>query len=77
MIPKVDLIFDFWCFNATFSNISAISLVTSFSVGRSRITRREPSTMGKQLVNFITCGYELSATFFVIYKAGHEPMLYW
>ena len=26
--------------------------------------------MGKQLVNFITCGCELSAPFFVIYKAG-------
>jgi hypothetical protein len=26
--------------------------------------------MGKHLVNFITCGCELSAPFFVIYKAG-------
>jgi hypothetical protein len=32
-------------------------------------TRREPPTMGKQLVNFITCGCESSAPFFVIYKA--------
>jgi hypothetical protein len=31
--------------------------------------------MGKQLVNFITCGCELSAPFFVIYKAGREPLL--
>ena len=30
-------------------------MTTSFSVGRSRNTRREPPTMGKQLVNFITC----------------------
>jgi hypothetical protein len=30
-------------------------MVTSFSGGRSR---REPPTMGKQLVNFITCGCE-------------------
>jgi hypothetical protein len=35
-------------------------------------TRREPPTMGKQLVNFITCGCESSASFFVIYKAGRE-----
>jgi hypothetical protein len=28
--------------------------------------------MGKQLVNFITYGCELSALFFVIYKAGRE-----
>jgi hypothetical protein len=33
--------------------------------------------MGKQLVNFITCDIELSAPFFVVYKAGHEPTLYW
>ena len=64
-------------FNATFSNISAISWATRFSGGRSRSTRREPPTMGKQLVNFTTCGCESSAPFFVIYKAGHEPMLYW
>jgi hypothetical protein len=51
----------FLVFNATFSNIS----------------RREPPTMGKQLVNFITCGCESSAPFFVIYKAGREPTPYW
>jgi hypothetical protein len=37
----------FLVFNATFSYIMA----TSFSGGRSR---REPPTMGKQLINFIT-----------------------
>jgi hypothetical protein len=26
-----------------------------------------------ELVNFITCGCESSAPFFVIYKTGHEP----
>jgi hypothetical protein len=30
-----------------------------------------------QMVNFITCGCESSAPFYVIYKAGREPMLYW
>jgi hypothetical protein len=58
----------FLVLNATFSYIMA----TSFSGGRSLSTRREPPTMGKQLVNFITCGCESSAPFFVIYKAGHE-----
>jgi len=52
-------------------------MATSFSGGRSRITWREPPTMGKQLVNFITCGSESSAPFFVIYKAGRETTLYW
>jgi hypothetical protein len=39
---------------------------TSFSGGRSRSIRREPSTMGKQLVIFITCSCESSVPFFVI-----------
>jgi hypothetical protein len=46
-------------FNATFSYIIA----TSFSGGRSRSTQIEPPTMGKQLVNFITCGCESNAPF--------------
>jgi hypothetical protein len=46
-------------------------------VEESRSPRREPSTMDKQLVSFITCGCESSAAFFVIYKAGREPMPYW
>jgi heme/copper-type cytochrome/quinol oxidase subunit 2 len=32
-------------------------------VRRSRSTRREPPTMGKQLENFITIGWESSAPF--------------
>jgi hypothetical protein len=32
-------------------------------VGRSLRTRREPPIIGKQLVNFITCGCESSAPF--------------
>jgi hypothetical protein len=31
-------------------------MMTSFNGGRSRSTQREPLTMGRQLVNFITCG---------------------
>ena len=58
-------------FNATFSNISAISWRPVLVVEEA--TRWEPHTMGKQLVTFITCGCELSAPFFVIYKAGYEP----
>ena len=49
-------------------------MATSFSGGGSRSTRREPLTMRKQLVSFITCGCESSAPFLVIYKAGREPM---
>jgi len=46
------------------------------SGGGSRSTRREQPTMGNQLVNFIACGCEPSAPFF-IYKVGREPSPYW
>jgi hypothetical protein len=75
----IDFDFKFWgltillVFRQYFIDIMA----TSFSGGKSRSTRREPPTMGKQLMNFITCGCESSAPFFVIYKAGHEPTPYW
>jgi len=49
----------FMVLNATFTNISAISWRPG-----SRSTRREPPTMGKQLVNLITCGCESSSPFF-------------
>jgi hypothetical protein len=52
-------------FQQYFSFIMAIS----FSGGGSRSTRREPPTMGKQLVNFITCGCESSAPFFCNFQS--------
>jgi len=36
---------------------------TSFSGGKSGSARREPLTMGKQLINVITCAYESRASF--------------
>jgi hypothetical protein len=38
-------------------------MATSFSGGGSQSTRREPLTIGKQLVNFITCDCKSSAPF--------------
>jgi hypothetical protein len=38
-------------------------MATSFGGERSRSTRREPPTMDKQLVRFITIGCESSASF--------------
>ena len=58
-----DWLVEFWCFNATFSNISAYIMATSFSGGSRRSTRREPSITGKQLVNFITCAASRVHTF--------------
>jgi hypothetical protein len=43
-------------------------MATTFSGGGSRSTRKVPPTMGKQLVNFITCGSESSAPFEQIAK---------
>ena len=48
-------------------------MATSFSGGRSRSTRREPPTMGKQLVSFITCGCESSAPVLQFTKPGANP----
>jgi len=56
----------FFVFLRHFQQYFSYIMATSFSGGRSR-------RMGKQLVNFITCGCESSAPFFVIYKAGRGP----
>jgi hypothetical protein len=52
-------------------------MATSLSGGRSRSTWREPPTMGKQLVNLITCGCKSSAPFFFsspVQSTGSELM---
>jgi hypothetical protein len=43
--------------------IVCFSFSFSFSGGRCRSTLREPQTVGKQLVNIITCDFESSAPF--------------
>jgi hypothetical protein len=48
-------------------------MAISFSGGRSRSTRREPPTMDKQLVNFITCGCESSAPFCNLQSRARTP----
>jgi hypothetical protein len=53
-------------FNATFNNISAISWWSVLIGGRNQSTRREPPTLGKHLVNFITCECEFT-------KLGANP----
>ena len=46
-------------------------MATSFSGGGSRSTRREPPTMDKQLVNFITCDCESNAPFLAHLAKDH------
>ena len=59
----LDLLFLFLVFNATFSNISAMSWRPVLVVEEAGVPGEEPPTMGKQLVNFIACGCESSAPF--------------
>ena len=66
-----------YCFKRHFQRYFRYIMTTSFRCGRCRSVRKEPQTMGKQLLNFSTCGCESSAPFFVIYKAGRKPMPYW
>jgi hypothetical protein len=68
--------FEFLVFNATFSNISAISWRPVLVVEEAGVPGENHRPWRKQLVNFITCGCESSAPFFVIYKAGCEPLNY-
>jgi hypothetical protein len=66
-----------YLFILVFQQYFSYIMATSFSSGRSRRTQRDPPTIGKQLVNFITGGCGSSAPFFVIYKAGCKPTPYW
>jgi hypothetical protein len=58
-----------------FSTIFQLNHGSQFYWWKKPEYRREPPTMGKQLVNFITCGCESSEPFLVIYKARREPMI--
>ena len=64
---KIDLIW-FIVFNATFSNISAISWRPVLVVEEAGVPGGATTTMGKQLVSFITCGCESSAPFFYLQR---------
>jgi hypothetical protein len=70
VIYKVYVVFTDWTYYHSlicqhhFQQYFSYIMATSFSGGRSQSTRKAPSTMGKQLVNFITCGCESSASFF-------------
>jgi len=48
-------------------------MATSFNGEGSQSTRREPQTVGNQLVNFITCDCKSSAPFFKYTKLGANP----
>jgi hypothetical protein len=68
-----DLIFDldFWCFNATFNNISAISWRPVLVVEEARV----PGTIdnGQATDQLYHMLLPVECTIFVIYKAGRNP----
>ena len=69
-----DLIFDFWCFNATFSNISAISwrpVLVLEEAGVPGENHRPWEATGK----LYHLRLRVECTLFVIYKAGSEPSM--
>jgi hypothetical protein len=55
LIVREFVLFLFLVFERHFQQYFSYIMATSFSGGGSRSTRRKPPTMGKQLVNFITC----------------------
>ena len=55
-ICMLDFVVDFWCFNSTFSNISAISWRPVLVMEEAGVPEENHRPMSKQLVNFITCG---------------------
>jgi hypothetical protein len=58
--PSTIIIIAFFGVLRHFQQYFSYIMATSFSGGRSR---REPTTMGKQLVSFINCGCDSSAPF--------------
>jgi len=67
--------FYFWCFNATFSNISAISWWTVLVVEEGGV----PGENNRPWVNRQTLSLAAVSRvhLFIFYKAGREPTPYW
>jgi hypothetical protein len=70
------LIFDFWCFNATFNNISAISWRPVLVVEEAGVPG-ENHDHGQATDKLYHLRLQVECTFFVIYKAWREPTPYW
>jgi len=69
---------DFWCFNATFSNISAISWQPVLVVEEAGVEYPERTTdYGQATGKLYHLRLQVECTLFVIYKAGREPTPYW
>ena len=70
---RFDWLFDVWCFNANFNNISAIPWRPVLVLEEAAVPGKKTPTMGKQLVSFITCGCESSVPFLWSTKPGLNP----
>jgi hypothetical protein len=67
---------DFWCFHATFNNISAIIWRPVLVVEEAGVPG-ENHDHGQATDKLYHLRCESNALFFVIYKAGREPTPYW
>ena len=75
VISSVNVWFDdlIYCVLRHFQLYFSYNMAASFNGGRSRSTRRELPTMGKQLGSFITCGCDSSTPFLQFTKPGANP----
>jgi hypothetical protein len=71
----IDLIFDFWCFNATFNNISAISWRTVLVMEEAEYPERT-TDHGQATGKLYHLRLRVKCALFVMYKAGREPTPY-
>jgi hypothetical protein len=72
----LDLILDFWCFNATFNNISAISRRPVLVVEKAGVPEKT-TDHGQANGKLYHLLLRVECTFFVIYKDGREHTPYW
>ena len=68
--------FYFWCFNATFNNISAISCV-QFQWWRKPEYLERTTDHGQTTGKLYHLRLQVECTLFVIYKARRKPTPYW
>ena len=68
---------DFLWFNATFSNISAISWRPVLVVIEAGVPGERTTENGQATGKLYHLRLRVEYTFFVIYKAGREPTPYW
>jgi hypothetical protein len=63
-----------YCFQRHFQQYFSYIMAISFSGGRIWSTRRKPSNMCRQLVDFLTCGCESNGSFFAFRRKSKDQL---